>query len=75
MKDKVYDFLKKMCTRYLPAIATLYVALAQFFPEVFIIPDKIAGTITAISYFVGTLIGIYSAKYWENKEIVDKEKE
>lgn len=75
MKDKVYDFLKKMCTTFLPATATLYVTLAQFFPEVFVFPDKIAGVITAICYFIGTLIGVYSVKYWENKEIIDKEKE
>lgn len=61
MNNKVYDFLKYLCQIGLPAIATLYFALAQIWNLPY--AEQIVGTITAIDAFIGTLLCISSVKY------------
>lgn len=61
MNNKVYDVLKWITMILLPAIGTLYFALAGIwgFPN----SEQVIGTITAIDTFLGVLLGISTAKY------------
>jgi hypothetical protein len=61
MSNKVYDVLKWIAMVFLPAIATLYFALAGIWglPNA----EEVVGTITAIDTFMGVLLGISSAQY------------
>ena len=61
MSNKVYDILKWIAQILLPAIATLYFALAQIWG--FPYAEQIAGTITAIDAFLGVILGISTSKY------------
>lgn len=61
MSNKVYDILKYIAQIVLPAIATLYFALAQIWG--FPYGEAIVGTITAIDAFLGALLGVSTAKY------------
>jgi len=62
--NKVYDVLKWIAQILLPAIATLYFALAQIWG--FPYGEEIVGTISAIDVFLGVCLGISTAQY--NKE-------
>lgn len=64
MSNKTYDVLKYIAQIVLPAIATLYFALAQIWGLPY--GEQIVGTITAIDAFLGALLGISTYKY--NKE-------
>ena len=61
MSNKVYDVLKWIAMVLLPAIATLYFALAGIWD--FPYPEEIVGTITAVDTFLGVILGISSAQY------------
>lgn len=61
MSNKMYDILKWIAMVVLPAIATLYFALAGIWG--FPYGEEIVGTITAIDTFLGALVGITSVKY------------
>lgn len=64
ISNKVYDILKWIAQILLPAIATLYFALAQIWG--FPYGEEIVGTISAIDAFLGVCLGISTAQY--NKE-------
>lgn len=61
MSNKWYDVLKWIAMVFLPAIATLYFALAGIWG--FPYGEEIVGTITAVDTFLGVLLGITSAQY------------
>lgn len=61
MSDKVYDVLKWIAQILLPAIGTLYFALAQIWG--FPYAEQIVGTITAIDAFLGVILGISTYQY------------
>ncbi len=61
LSNKVYDILKYIAQIVLPAIGTLYFALAQIWKLP--LGEKILGTITAIDTFLGVLLGISSLQY------------
>lgn len=61
MSNKTYDVLKWIAMIVLPAIGTLYFAMAGIWG--FPYAEQIVGTITAIDTFIGTLLGISSAQY------------
>ena len=61
MDNKVYDVLKWIAQILLPAIGTLYFALAQIWG--FPYAEQIVGTITAIDAFLGVLLGISTYQY------------
>ena len=61
MNDKVYDILKWIAMYFLPAIGTLYFALAGIWGLPY--GEEIVGTITAIDTFLGVLLGIASSTY------------
>lgn len=61
MTDKMYDVLKWIAQILLPAVATLYFAIAQIWG--FPYGEEIVGTITAIDAFLGALLGISTYQY------------
>lgn len=64
LSNSVYDVLKFLCTILLPALGTLYFALAQIWNLP--LAEEIVGTLSAIAVFIGAIIGISSMQY--NKE-------
>ena len=65
LNDKTYNILKYLAQIVLPAIATLYLALAGIWNLPF--GEQVSGTIMAIDTFLGVLLGISSANYNKNK--------
>ena len=65
MNDKVYDVLKWIAMYLLPALGTLYFALAGIWG--FPYGEQIVGTITAIDTFLGVILGISTVQY--NKRV------
>ena len=61
MSNKIYDTLKWIAMILLPAIGTLYFALAGIWG--FPYPEEVVGTITAVDTFLGVLLGISTANY------------
>ena len=61
MSNKVYDVLKYVAQIVLPALGTLYFALAGIWG--FPYGEEIVGTIMAIDAFLGALLGISTVKY------------
>ena len=61
MSNKVYDVLKFIAQILLPAIGTLYFALARIWDLPY--PEQIVGTITAVDAFLGALLGISTMQY------------
>jgi hypothetical protein len=61
MSNKVYEFLKKVTTIFLPAFSTLYIALAELWD----LPAslQVAGTCAALATFLGVCLGISSSTY------------
>lgn len=59
--NKTYDVLKWIAMYLLPAIGTLYFALAGIWG--FPYGEQIVGTITAVDTFLGVLLGISSSNY------------
>lgn len=68
MTNELYDKLKWVAQILLPALGTLYFALAGIWG--FPYGEQIVGTITVIDTFLGALLGISTAQY--NKEHGDK---
>lgn len=66
MSNKLYDVLKWIAMVFLPAIATLYFALAGIWN--FPYGEEIVGTITAVDTCLGVLLGISSAQYKKSNE-------
>ena len=61
MSNKVYDVLKFIALILLPALGTLYFALAKIWG--FPYAAEIVGTISAVDAFLGALLGISTAQY------------
>ena len=61
MSNKLYDILKWIAMVVLPALGTLYFALAGIWG--FPYGEEIVGTITAVDTFMGVILGISSAQY------------
>ena len=61
MSNKVYDVLKWVALIFLPALGTLYFALAGIWGLPY--GEEIVGTITALDAFLGALLGLASANY------------
>lgn len=64
LDSKVYDFLKFLALILLPALGTLYFALAGIWGLPY--GEQVVGTIMAIDTFLGAILGISSSNY--NKE-------
>ena len=61
MSNKTYDILKWVAQYLLPALATLYFAVAKIWGLPY--GEEIVGTITAVDTFLGVLLGISTANY------------
>lgn len=61
LNDDTYNVLKNIAQYVLPALGTLYFALAGIWGLPY--GEQIVGTITAIDTFLGVLLGISSASY------------
>ena len=61
MSNKVYDVLKWIAQIVLPALATLYFAVAGIWGLPY--GEQVVGTITAIDTFLGVILGISSSQY------------
>ena len=68
MSNKVYDVLKWIAMYLLPALGTLYFAIASIWG--FPYGEQIVGTITAIDTFLGVILGISTVQY--NKRVDGK---
>ena len=66
MSNKLYDILKYIAQIVLPAIGTLYFALATIWG--FPYAEQIVGTITAVDAFMGVLLKISSDQYYKGIE-------
>ena len=68
MSNKVYDILKWIAMIVLPAIATLYMGLANIWALPY--GEEIAGTITLVDTFLGAVLMISTSQY--NKRVDNK---
>lgn len=66
MSNSLYDVLKFVAQIVLPAVATLYFALASIWELPY--GEQIVGTITAIDAFLGAILGISSVNYNKREE-------
>ena len=73
MSDKTYNILKWIAMVLLPAVGTLYFALAGIWD--FPYGEQIVGTITAVDTFLGVILGISTAQYNKSKDVVVDVKE
>lgn len=67
LTNRAYDVLKFIAQILLPALGTLYFALAKIWG--FPYATEIVGTISAVDAFLGALLGISTANY--NREQAD----
>ena len=65
LSNKLYDILKWVVIIVLPALATLYAALAGVWAWPY--PDEVVTTITAVDTFLGAVLCISTVTY--NKEV------
>ena len=61
ISNKTYDILKWVALYLLPALGTLYFAIASIWG----LPagDKVVGTITALDTVLGVILGISTSQY------------
>lgn len=71
LSNRTYDLLKWVAQIVLPASGTLYFALSQIWNLP--LGEEIVGTITAVDAFLGALLGISSAKYYNDLQESDGE--
>ena len=64
MTNKTYDILKYIAQVILPALGTLYFALAQIWG--FPYGEEIVGTVTAVDAFLGVALKISSDNYYSS---------
>lgn len=63
LSNRAYDILKWIAMYLLPALGTLYFAVASIWNLPY--GEQVVGTITAIDTFLGVLLGI-STTQWKN---------
>ena len=68
ISNKTYDKLKWIAQYLLPALATLYFAVAGIWDLPY--TNQVVVTITAIDTFLGVILGVSTAQY--NKQITSK---
>lgn len=66
MSNKCYDVLKYIAQVILPALGTLYFALAGIWG--FPYGEQIVGTITAVDTFLGVILKVSSNAYYRELE-------
>lgn len=71
LSNKAYDILKWIAQYLLPALGTLYFALAAIWG--FPYGEEIVGTISAVDAFLGALLGISTIQYKKEQAIAKYE--
>jgi len=71
LSNNVYDCLKFIAQIFIPAVATLYFALAKIWGLPY--ASEITGTLAAIDAFMGALLQISTNQY--NKELQPPDEE
>ena len=71
MSNKTYDTLKWIAMYLLPALGTLYFALAGIWN--FPCGEQVVGTITAVDTFLGVILGISTSQYNKTSEDATKQ--
>ena len=71
LSNKAYDVLKYIALILLPALGTLYFALAKIWGLPY--ATEIVGTIAAVDTFLGALLQISTNKYNEDKLTEEEE--
>ena len=66
MNNKTYDILKYIAQIVLPALGTLYGALAGIWSLPY--GESIVATIAAVDLFLGALLKVSSDAYWKEQE-------
>lgn len=61
LNNKVYDILKWIAQYLLPALGTLYFALAGIWGLPY--GEQVVGTITAVDTFIGVILGLSTMQY------------
>ena len=61
LSNELYDDLKFVAQILLPALGTLYFAIAQIWGLPY--AEQIVGTVTAVDAFLGALLGISTHNY------------
>ena len=69
LSNRAFDIMKFIAQIVIPAIGTLYFALAQIWHLP--LAEEIVGTLTAIDAFLGALLGISTANY--NKQLAGEQ--
>ena len=64
MSNKTYDILKYIAQIVLPALGTLYFALASIWSLPY--GEEVVGTITAVDAFLGAILKLSSNSYEKN---------
>lgn len=72
MSDRLYDILAIIGRLVLPALGTLYFALAKIWGLP--MAEEIVGTISAVTIFLNTILKIKSDQYWAEEDLKDWEK-
>lgn len=70
MSNKTYDILKNIALIVLPALATLWLAIANIWGLPY--GEEIAATITAVDVFLGAVLKISSITYINKKELEER---
>ena len=70
MTNRCYDVLKYIAQIVLPALGTLYFALAKIWPLPY--GAEIVGTITAVDAFLGALLKLSTDQYLQRNEPPDE---
>lgn len=73
LSNKRYDTLKYICQIVLPGIGTLWFTISQIWSLPY--GEEIVGTITAITAFLGIVLGISSSNYDKMVEKSDTDME
>ena len=68
MSNKLYDILKWVAIILLPALGTLYFALAGIWG--FPYAEQVVGTLSAVETFLGVILGISTIQYNKSEEEV-----
>lgn len=66
LPNSVYDYLKFLCTVFIPAFSSLYFGLSQIWG--FPYGEEVTGTLAVIATFIGALIGISSINYYKEDD-------
>ena len=66
LSNDTYDKLKWIALIFLPALGTLYFALASIWGLPY--GEQVVGTITAIDAFLGALLGVSTTNYYKEQE-------